>query len=99
MEHASRRAPEECVGLLIGLALGDEVSDFVPLSNVHPVPRHGFALEPAEVARHFHRGVVGLYHSHPGQDPQPSRWDEIPESWHYWIVDPVGQRWYRKLPR
>jgi len=97
MEHALRCAPDECVGLLIGLDLGDEVLDFVPLSNVHCVPRHGFALDSLEVARHLHRGVVGLYHSHPGQDPNPSCWDLIPEGWHYWIVDPLGGRWYQRV--
>ena len=93
MEHAARCAPEECVGLL----LGNEVDDFVPLLNVHRCPRQGFALDEAEVALHLHRGVVGLYHSHPGQEPRISGRDDWAGFQHYWVVDPISGRWaYRQ---
>lgn len=91
MEHAHRCAPQECVGLLIGQ--GNEVSDFVPLLNVHICPEHGFALDEAEVAGHLGRGVVGLYHSHPGQEPRISKLDQVAGFEHYWVVDPISQRW------
>ncbi|MBS2035114.1 Mov34/MPN/PAD-1 family protein [bacterium] len=79
------------MGLLIGE--GNEVLDFVPLSNVHPCPTQAFALDEAELARHLGRGVVGLYHSHPGQEPRISTLDRFEGFVHYWVVDPVSQRW------
>ncbi|MFN8611004.1 MAG: hypothetical protein U0931_25910 [Vulcanimicrobiota bacterium] len=71
---------------------GNEVLDFVPLLNVHACPIHGFALDESEVARHLGRGVVGLYHSHPGQDPCLSLYDRSDGFEHYWVVDPLSQR-------
>ncbi|MCW5870887.1 MAG: Mov34/MPN/PAD-1 family protein, partial [Candidatus Eremiobacteraeota bacterium] len=90
--------PEECVGLLIGE--GDEVFNFIPLSNVHPAPRQGFALAEAEVALHLGKGVVGLYHSHPGGGGgEPSVLDDLAGFCFYWIVDPLNGKIYETRRR
>ena len=87
LEHARRDFPNECVGLLLG---GEQVEDFLPLSNLHPNPRQGFRLDPLEVALHLGKGVVGLYHSHPNGGGEPSSLDDASGFDFYWIVDPLG---------
>ena len=107
IEHALRCFPEECVGLLIGsggdrpqdFQMRDEVSGFIPLSNVHPAPRQGFALDETEVALHVGKGVVGLYHSHPNGGGEPSLRDDATGFEFYWIVDPLNGKIYESHRR
>ena len=87
IEHARACRPGECVGLLIGR---DEVDDFIPLCNVHPVPQQAFALDEAEVALHVGKGVVGLYHSHPNGGGKLSVWDDASGFEFYWIIEPAS---------
>jgi len=98
IEHALRCSPEECVGFLLG---GQSVESIWPLRNVARYPRHGFELDPQEVAEVLfqEKPVVGLYHSHPGVAPvYPSSQDlgcGIPVGWHYWILG--DGCWYRRV--
>lgn len=94
MEHALRCVPEECVGLLVGSGTRDEVLDFIPLSNVHRAPRQGFSVDEAEVALHLGKGVVGLYHSHPGGGGELSVLDDRAGFTYYWVVDPLNGKIY-----
>lgn len=82
-----------------GPLMRDEVSDFIPLSNVHPAPRQAFALDEAEVARFLHRGVVGVYHSHPDGTGELSLWDDAWGFEVYWIVDSLNGKIYESRRR
>lgn len=93
--HARRCDPCECVGLLLPQGT-------LPLTNVARDPHREFALDPLEVARALSQGVpvLGLYHSHPQGDLQPSGRDHcgwLSPGWKYWICDPRSGRVARYL--
>ena len=82
--HATREAPDECCGLLVGTP--ERIDESVPATNVRASPVR-FQVDPAE---HFAlqrrlrgtgRSIVGAYHSHVGSDAVPSPAD-VAES-HY----------------
>ena len=80
--HARRALPDECCGLLIGTALGDEthVSRVWPARNLRSCPTR-YLIDPADhfaairTARRNGLRVVGAYHSHPSSPPSPSETD------------------------
>lgn len=78
--HARRCAPEECCGLLGGVAR--EVASVYPLKNVAREPARTYEAEPRELfdAQRLMRGrgetLLAVYHSHPrSRDPEPSPTD------------------------
>lgn len=77
--EATRAAPHECCGLLLGR--GDRIEQAVPATNVHPQPSSHFEIDPAALIaahrdeRQGGRQVVGYYHSHPRGDATPSATD------------------------
>lgn len=78
-EEASRAAPEEACGLLLGQA--GRVETVRPAANVHPDPRTRFEIDPAALiaahraARAGGPEVLGYFHSHPAGHPRPSATD------------------------
>lgn len=82
LDHARRALPDECCGLLIGTALGDEthVSRAWPARNLRSSPTR-YLIDPADhfaairTARRNGLRVVGAYHSHPTSPPSPSETD------------------------
>ena len=74
-EHASRDAPNECCGLLVGTP--DAIDEAVPVRNVLNSPTR-YQLDPGEHIvlnrrlRGSGRSIVGAYHSHPLSAPVPS---------------------------
>lgn len=94
--HARREAPRECCGLLIGQK--DRVQFALALPNVASRALTRFRIDDRqhiEIRRWLRRvqpplEIVGVYHSHPEGDAQPSASDR--EEWHYpdWLYVVVG---------
>ncbi len=98
--HARRDFPNECCGLLLGIE--GHILEAVPVSNIAEDPRRRYQLSPAEHIAQIRKcrersasgtpiDVVGVYHSHPHSQPEPSPTD-LREAWPnllYVIVGPV----------
>ena len=100
--HARRDTPNECCGLLLG---GEGlVAEAVALTNVADDPRRRYELSPAEHIAQMKKcrersssgspvEVVGVYHSHPRSQAEPSPTD-LREAWPnflYVIAGPVDE--------
>ena len=79
LSKASRTAPEECCGILLGSdGLIDEVR---PAPNVAADPRSRFEIDPqtlVDMHREARSGgpqIVGYFHSHPAGPAEPSATD------------------------
>lgn len=80
LREATRAAPRECCGLLLGTENGS-ITEARPVANVHPQARWHFEIDPAALIA-AHRAersggpkLVGYYHSHPAGHPRPSATD------------------------
>jgi proteasome lid subunit RPN8/RPN11 len=80
--HAEREYPDECCGLLLGLAAEKKALEALRLRNAYPGPkRNRYTLDPLDYARAeedaLAKGleVVGIYHSHPDHPAYPSSFD------------------------
>lgn len=89
--HATREAPHECCGLLVGRGgtSADEpaVLEAVPCSNGAVDPTRRYEISPTDYFAQIRRcrrinemqserfAVVGAYHSHPRGTPEPSETD------------------------
>jgi proteasome lid subunit RPN8/RPN11 len=90
--HEAFSLPEECCGLLAGLA--DVVRFVYPLTNANPSST-SFTIDPGE---HFHSwrhaslnnwDLIGAFHSHPNGPGHPSKTDRAlanEPDWVYLIV-------------
>ncbi len=84
LEEATRAAPLECCGLLLGR--GDRIETALPCANVHDEPERHFEIDPAALiaahraARAGGPQVLGYYHSHPSGRPEPSATDRAQAS-------------------
>jgi [CysO sulfur-carrier protein]-S-L-cysteine hydrolase len=76
--HARADAPDECCGLLVGIA--DQIDEAVPTPSLERSPTR-YQVDPAA---HFalirrlrgrDRAIVGAYHSHPHSAAEPSASD------------------------
>ncbi len=83
-DHARSVWPEECCGVLIGSASGDDafVDKVVPSANIAATDRARRYQIDWQVLLRSYRGargagqsVVGFYHSHPDGSARPSRID------------------------
>jgi proteasome lid subunit RPN8/RPN11 len=79
LAEASRCAPEECCGILLGR--GQRINAVLTAANVHPSPRTHFEIDPHALVN-AHRAaraggptVLGYYHSHPVGPARPSATD------------------------
>lgn len=100
--HARSTYPEECGGLLLGMARQDARTIFsiLPLENRRADSRHNrVELSPLDYARgereaaRLGLGVWGFYHSHPDHPAVPSDFDLEHAGfvdWSYLII-PVDQ--------
>jgi len=83
-EEASRAAPREACGLLLGRA--EEVRCAVRADNVHPTPLRHFEIDPVALiaahraARQGGPAVLGYFHSHPTGLLAPSAVDRAQAS-------------------
>lgn len=63
-----------------------------PILNVHPNPQSTFFMDPMqqlEALEIFGDRIIGMYHSHPSFNPDPSDTDKLgwpPAGWQYWII-------------
>ncbi len=99
IEAAAQAAwPEECCGLLIGRAKGEQdiqVTRIEPSANLAPDRRKNFEIDPQlwlDLRRDLAGGpdrVVGLYHSHPDGSALPSDRDAAAA----WAIEPAGTVW------
>lgn len=77
--------------------------DIVPCDNVSPFARKMFEIDPAfqlELVKTQRNNILGIYHSHPGQNPRPSitdvnGWPSFPNA-RYWTVVNRGVFEWRK---
>ena len=86
-EHASRSAPEECCGILLGRISSEDdsailIERVVPSDNVHPGRRsERYEIDPETMLRAQKEAqsegqeLVGYYHSHTNGEGQPSDFD------------------------
>lgn len=103
-ERADRGAPREVCGVLLGEGsdgdggdTGSRVTDAVAVQNVASEPRTRYELDPEELlavverAEAGERSVVGFYHSHPADPPEPSAVDRAAATWtdHVYLI--VGE--------
>lgn len=78
LEEARRHLPNECCGLLGGQ--GNRVEELLPASNRLASPS-AYEIPPEELFELFRRlragqlQLVGIYHSHPSGENQPSERD------------------------
>jgi predicted GIY-YIG superfamily endonuclease/proteasome lid subunit RPN8/RPN11 len=78
-DHATRAAPQEACGILLGQ--GNRIERAQPARNVHPAPRTHFEIDPQALidahraARAGGPQVLGYYHSHPSGPAEPSDTD------------------------
>ncbi len=90
-KRATRGAPREVCGVLLSEG-GDgdgrpRVTDAVAVPNVASEPRTRYELDPEELlavverAEAGGRSVVGFYHSHPTDPPEPSAVDRAAATW------------------
>lgn len=84
LAHARSVAPDECCGILVGTAAGEDIRviEVHPADNIWPQEKtHRFELDPRthlcvqRDARRKGLAVVGFYHSHPTGKAVPSEFD------------------------
>ena len=79
LQHARAELPHECVGMLIGTAVGLAV-EYVPMVNELKSPTK-FLTEPRSMlkaekrCRELNLQVLAIVHSHPSSEPVPSKYD------------------------
>lgn len=79
LAEATKAAPAECCGLLLGLA--GRISEARAAQNVAPDPMRNFEIDPAALftahraARAGGPEILGYFHSHPNGHPLPSAVD------------------------
>jgi proteasome lid subunit RPN8/RPN11 len=96
LEHARRDAHEECCGVLAGR--DDSITRAFAATNAAANPVTGYEIAPQELFRLMREiraaglEVLGIYHSHPASENQPSPRDielaYYPDA-AYFIVSPV----------
>ncbi len=88
--HASAETPNECCGILLGLATAAaiSVSTFLPTANSEPAdPAHRHSIAPADLilaqknARLSGLSIIGFYHSHP---EGPAQWSQADLDGAHW---------------
>jgi proteasome lid subunit RPN8/RPN11 len=96
--HGEASFPEECGGLLLGVAEDGHrvIHEVLPLDNVRPDSRHNrIELSPRDYLKAEREagrrglGVWGYYHSHPNHPAVPSEFDRAHApfvEWSYLIV-------------
>jgi proteasome lid subunit RPN8/RPN11 len=100
-EHGKKAYPDECCGLLLGRADGQDrsVVELRPMDNAREDSRRnrytispGDILEAEREARRLGLDVVGVYHSHPDHPARPSEFDREHAftSYSYVIVSVTG---------
>ena len=99
-EHAKEAYPEECVGAIVGMDVGEMkiVVDVWRAENVHEDERsRRFLIEPLRIKEFEERAaerdmdVLGFYHSHPDHPAEPSDYDRE-HAWPYYsyLIASVG---------
>jgi proteasome lid subunit RPN8/RPN11 len=94
--HARAAAPDECCGMLIGLA--DRVDAAAPARNIADRPATRFLIDPKahldalRDARRCGLDVIGFYHSHPRSAAVPSETDVAEASYpdHLYLIVGLG---------
>jgi proteasome lid subunit RPN8/RPN11 len=97
VRDAEAAGPIEICGLLLGEP--GLIAGLAPVTNAHPEPGRGFALDPAghvqaaRAAREAGKTVVGHYHSHPSGNARPSQADaaRAQEQDVYWMIVGAGE--------
>ena len=98
LAHARRERPRECCGLLLGSRR--TVMFAVPMENVDETPAtryrigDGAHIELRRAVRRFVPSleIMGVYHSHPAGEPQPSAADLAEALYPDWLYLIVGLR-------
>lgn len=99
---------QEVCGLVAYLKTDRDKEEFlIPIQNVHPNPKHNFAMKHDDQNRVLcdeRLVVTGMYHSHNHGTGQPSEadldaWPMWPEArnWDYFIILNGNQAWRWKL--
>lgn len=101
MNHAQSAYPEECCGFLIGTLTPERlVRRVVPAPNsVDQSRRSRYRIDPVEIIRADEMAqregfdLLGIYHSHPDNPPQPSQID-LQFAWptYSYLIISIGNR-------
>lgn len=102
--HARREQPNECCGFLLGR--GSRIQYALPMQNVSASATR-YRIDDAAhiVLRRWLRGmspplsIVGVYHSHPAGDAEPSDTDVREAMYPEWVYVIVGLRGDRPAVR
>jgi len=78
IRHALDAYPEEACGLMTGS--GATTEQIIPAKNIATDPYHRYRIDDTLLARHV-ESMIGIYHSHPDDDPILSRVD-VAEAWY-----------------
>ena len=71
-EHASKEAPKECCGLVVG---SKEINEYIPCENICENEK-GFKLDPLTFLRYqLTSKILYVVHSHYKEDCKPSQHD------------------------
>ncbi|WP_128894772.1 Mov34/MPN/PAD-1 family protein [Longirhabdus pacifica] len=96
--YGKQHLPYECCGVLIGQNQQEDIfiEQFIPITNVAKNKRKQFMFCPKQwttillqYEHHEQHNIVGIFHSHPDEEPFPSSedkklmWRSIPT---YWIA-------------
>lgn len=104
MKSMARTYPHrEVCGFVV---VADGVETLLPVRNVHPSPKHNFAMHHATQEQYlnmFLADITGMFHSHNNKSAKPSQddidsWPEFEgsEDWDYFIVAD-GEVWEWEL--
>lgn len=86
IDHATRQAPHECCGILLG-PTPHHAKHARPTKNVHPNPRTEYEIDPHALHDAIQRThetplhLVGFYHSHPRGPAAFSTTDHDQAAW------------------
>tara|TARA_R100001082_G_scaffold109377_1_gene86434 strand:- start:702 stop:1406 length:705 start_codon:yes stop_codon:yes gene_type:complete len=94
LEHARSEHPSEACGLIV-IIKGKK--KYHPCLNIAPRQQDLFIINPKDWAEAEDLGeIVGVFHSHPTTQPQPSEADRVAcekSGLKWWIVNPVIESW------
>lgn len=102
LEHSRRHATRECCGLLAGR--DGVVTHAFPAENVASEPAKSYEIAPKEIIRLMREfrerrlGFLGIYHSHPNGENEPSSRDIELAYYSEAIYLIVSPRPYREKP-
>jgi proteasome lid subunit RPN8/RPN11 len=94
MNHAKEESPNESCGLII---IKKGRTKYKRCSNISEIPKHTFIISTDDYIKAEEEGeIVGVAHSHPFEQPEPSIADRVAcekSQIPWFIVNPIIEKW------